>query len=63
MFAKSDKDRGGSITFDEFMSFLQNESKQEVAQQKQNLVVAAGDPSARYQARQGYDFLICRDLL
>ncbi len=55
MFAKADKDRGGSITFDEFISFLQNESKQEVAQQKANLATAAGDPNAQYQARQKYD--------
>ncbi len=56
MFAKADKDRGGSITFDEFMAFLQNESKQEVAQQKTNIAAAAADPNARFQAHNKYGF-------
>ncbi len=56
MFAKADKDRGGSITFDEFMSFLQNESKQEAAQQKANLAAAANDPNASSHAQRNAQY-------
>ena len=50
MFDVADKDKTGNISFGEFYSFLQTESKAEAAKQKDNVVVAAHDPVAQRQA-------------
>lgn len=52
MFDVADKDKTGNITFTEFYSFLQIESKAEADKQKDNVVVAAHDPIARAQANR-----------
>lgn len=51
MFKLADKDGTGSITFTEFYTFLQTDSKQEAAKQKDHAVVAIADPLAAQQAR------------
>lgn len=50
MFEVADKDTTGSISFDEFYSFLQKESRQEAEKQKDNVIVAVNDPHARFVA-------------
>ena len=51
MFKLADKDSTGSITFDEFYTFLQTDSKKEAAKQKDHAIVAIADPVAAQQAR------------
>jgi Ca2+-binding EF-hand superfamily protein len=50
MFDKADKDKGGSITFDEFKAFLQHDSKAEADRIQLNFQVAANDPRAMNKA-------------
>jgi len=50
MFSLADKDKGGNISYPEFLSFLQNESKAEATQQAANMAQAGADPHARMQA-------------
>lgn len=51
MFKLADKNSTGSITFDEFYTFLQTDSKKEAAKQKDHAIVAIADPVAAQQAR------------
>lgn len=49
MFSLADKDHTGSITFEEFYKFLQEDNKKEAAKQKDVAIAAQADPALRQQ--------------